>query len=165
MADKRFLGKPGDNSTEAALRACAQQWDFDRQESDLRRIRAELAVRRLEAAQAREEASTPRARAFLAVRVERDRQDARWGRPEALPSDRLPDRWLAILTEEVGELAECVTEIGAAREQGRMPDRSWVDGLKKELIEAAAVALSWLEWLAASEPPGTARPSLGEEGT
>ena len=56
MADKRFMGRPGDNATEAALRACAQQWAFERQESDLRRIRAELAERRLATAQAREEA-------------------------------------------------------------------------------------------------------------
>jgi len=58
MADKRFMGRPGDNATEAALRACAQQWAFERQESDLRRIRAELAERRLAAVKAREEALT-----------------------------------------------------------------------------------------------------------
>ncbi len=85
------------------------------------------------------------------VVLERQRQDLKWGPPEALPKDRTPDRWLAILMEEIGELSECVVEIGAAKEDDVTPDPHWVSKLHKELIHSAAVTISWLEWLDANK--------------
>jgi len=63
---------------------------------------------------------------------ERDRQDVKWG--EQNHDDY---RWLAILTEEVGELAQAALhdEFGGKH----------AGTLRKELIQAAAVCVSWLE--------------------
>ena len=78
--------------------------------------------------------------------LERQRQDLKWGPPEELPKDRTPEHWLAILMEEVGELAEAVVEKAAGGH------RKWDSAIHKELIQTAAVAISWLEWLAVNEP-------------
>ena len=86
------------------------------------------------------------------VVLERQRQDLKWGPPEDLPKDRTPERWLAILMEEIGELSECVVEIGAAIEDGVTPDPIWASKLHKELVQSAGVAVSWLEWLDANAP-------------
>ena len=60
---------------------------------------------------------------------ERAHQDAKWGR--SFPG-RTDDRWLTILTEEVGE---CANAILSGEESA----------LEKEIIQVAAVCLSWLE--------------------
>jgi hypothetical protein len=56
MADKRIMGPAGDNAHEATLRACAQEWLFDQQESSLRLLRAKQAEERLAVSEARVEA-------------------------------------------------------------------------------------------------------------
>lgn len=63
---------------------------------------------------------------------ERERQDAKWG--EQNHDDY---RWLAILTEEVGELAQAALhdEFGGKH----------AGTLRDELIQAAAVAVAWVE--------------------
>lgn len=63
---------------------------------------------------------------------ERLRQDEKWG--EQNHNDYT---WLAVLTEEVGEVAQAALhdEFGGKA----------AGTLKKELIQVAAVALSWLE--------------------
>ena len=85
---------------------------------------------------------------FVPIAVERDRQDAKWGAPSTLPRDRTPEHWLAILAEEFGELSEAVVEEAAIR------DGSWVERIERELIETAAVAVSWLEWITAQQEQG-----------
>src|SRR5258706_864326 len=63
---------------------------------------------------------------------ERVRQDRKWGRvPGVWTND--PGIKLAVLTEEVGEVARAVLE------------RSPMDHLKNELIQVAAVAVAWAE--------------------
>jgi hypothetical protein len=61
------------------------------------------------------------------IKIERMRQDAKWG--EQNHNDW---KWLTILTEEIGELAKCILE-----------DDS-VNGVK-ELGECAAVCVAWME--------------------
>ena len=81
---------------------------------------------------------------YFEIAVERTRQDKKWGRPEDLPKDRTPEYWLAILMEELGELAEAIVELAAG-------GQGWEGTIKTELIETAAVAVSWLEWIAIQE--------------
>lgn len=85
------------------------------------------------------------------IRAERDRQDRKWGVPSSLPRNRLPDRWLAILMEEIGEVSKHTTELGALREAEGSNDTFDLRALRhkalhKELVEAASVIVSWLEW-------------------
>ena len=69
-----------------------------------------------------------------AILDERDRQDARWG-----PQDHLLPTWLAILMEEVGELAAaCLCHKFGSDDH---PELDW----RKEAIQVAAVALSMVE--------------------
>lgn len=67
---------------------------------------------------------------FREIRAERSRQDAKWGKV----STRRDAPWLAILMEEVGEVA---TET--------MDEHSINLKLEEELIQVAAVAVAWLE--------------------
>ena len=61
--------------------------------------------------------------------AERKRQDAKWGR--SFPG-RTDDRWLTIATEELGECANAILSHDEA-------------DLTTEIIQLAAVCLSWLE--------------------
>lgn len=62
------------------------------------------------------------------VDQERDRQDRKWGSQRHL-DDRT---WLTILVEEVGEIARASLEHDP-------------EGLRKELVQVAAVAVAWME--------------------
>jgi len=66
------------------------------------------------------------------IRAERERQNKKWG--EQNHNDY---RWLAILTEEVGEAAQAILhdEFGG----------SHAGTAKTELVHVAAVAVQWLE--------------------
>ncbi len=68
------------------------------------------------------------------VLTERDRQDRKWGQ-----QNHLSIEWMAILTEEVGELAQAIVD----RHFSDKPD----DGLKiqTELIHVAAVCKAMWE--------------------
>jgi len=81
-------------------------------------------------------------RVLRAVLAERKRQDQQWG------DDQHHDNvvWLAILMEEVGEVAEAVLEEHNARNCGLdvLAD-DHLDDVEKELIQVAAVAVQWLE--------------------
>lgn len=69
-------------------------------------------------------------RALAQVSLERDRQEAKWGNQH-----HEPERWLAILAEEFGEVAKDVVEGN---------DRN----LYIELMQVAAVCVAWMEDLA-----------------
>ena len=60
---------------------------------------------------------------------ERRNQDFKWGRGFPTRND---DRWLAILTEEVGEAAQAILKGDEAN-------------LRTEVMQCAAVCLAWLE--------------------
>lgn len=116
---------------------------LEKQQSDTEHSHAALerAVSVLERAVARDGAhatalwcdtiSDDRAAAIIA---ERDRQDAKWG-----PQDHSLPEWLAILMEEVGELAAAI--LGHRFGNDDHPELDW----KKEAIQVAAVALSMIE--------------------
>lgn len=63
------------------------------------------------------------------ITSERARQDAKWGL-----QDHDDGRWSLILQEELGEVAEAILN-------GRFDDSG------KELVQAAAVIIAWLEAL------------------
>jgi len=65
-----------------------------------------------------------------AVRAERDRQDAKWGRDFEGRSDAF---WLTILAEEFGEVANAILEHDE-------------ENVVVELVQVAAVVFSWLEF-------------------
>lgn len=54
-------------------------------------------------------------------------------------SDRHPLEYLAFITEEIGELAEAITETFM---NGRHPERGGYDNMVKEAIHVAATAIS-----------------------
>ena len=70
------------------------------------------------------------------VGMERDRQNMKWGTRFA---GRDPNTWLAILLEEVGEVAEEIDP----------------EALVVELVQVAAVALSWAEHVPTQGRTGT----------
>lgn len=73
--------------------------------------------------------------AILSVRSERKRQDEKWG-----PSMERPSPSLAVLMEEVGEVANALLENDE-------------DNLRVELVQVAAVALAMVEAIDRGEPP------------
>lgn len=73
------------------------------------------------------------ARVSYAVTQERWRQDNKWGWPNEGLAGRVPYKKLAILMEEVGEVATALLE------------REPLENLKAELTQVAAVAIAWLE--------------------
>ncbi len=76
-----------------------------------------------------------------AVKAERDRQDAKFGRAFYGRSDAF---WLAILAEEFGEVARAILETTTAVE---LADRKrQEEHTAEELIQVAAVCFSWLEF-------------------
>jgi NTP pyrophosphatase (non-canonical NTP hydrolase) len=80
---------------------------------------------------------------LAAVLEERVRQDQRWG---IAGERRLPaGTWLAVLTEEVGEVANSMLEHDG--ELAGMAFERFSSELELELVQVAAVALAWLESL------------------
>jgi len=76
---------------------------------------------------------------LLDLAAERDRQDQTWGDQ----SDHPPSLWLAMLLEEVEEVAEAIlAEFVANRTGGRAHKH-----LREELVHVAAVAVAWVEGL------------------
>jgi NTP pyrophosphatase (non-canonical NTP hydrolase) len=71
---------------------------------------------------------------LLALQMEAHRQIEKFGK-----QDHLPDRWMTILTEEVGEVAKEICN------QHDSPCQLVYDNYEKELIQVAAVAMSMLE--------------------
>lgn len=80
---------------------------------------------------------TPEDRAIALIRMARTDQRDKW--PD--DDDHTPLEWLAILTEEVGEVAEVVTR-DLHPEQITATDRA---DLINELVDVAAVAVAAVE--------------------
>jgi NTP pyrophosphatase (non-canonical NTP hydrolase) len=78
---------------------------------------------------------------LLDVHRERERQDAKFPAAEGGFPDELR---LAILTEEVGEVAETWLEFQRRAWQG---GSRWKQNLRDELVQVAAVAVRWIEAL------------------
>lgn len=78
-----------------------------------------------------------------AVMAEGMRQDAKWGE-----QNHDPEVWLAVLTEEVGELAQAMLadRFDSGRDE-KLHD-SHHDSMEIEAIQVAAVALQFVEYLA-----------------
>lgn len=68
--------------------------------------------------------------AYEAIDTERHRQDQKFGSKAHYENSN--EKWFCILSEEMGELAEALLKGNAEQSS-------------KELIEVAAVAVSWLE--------------------
>ncbi len=69
-----------------------------------------------------------------AIYAERRRQDRKWGTIEERATKLDNWGWLAILMEEVGEIAKAMLEHNPAQ-------------MRTEIVHAAAVCFAWLEWL------------------
>lgn len=77
---------------------------------------------------------------LMAVFCERAKQDAKWGQ-----QDHLPGKWLMILMEEVGEIAENLNEADPAKGDAQFSETALRDNLQYELVQVAAVCVAWLE--------------------
>lgn len=82
-----------------------------------------------------------RAKALVDVSAERDRQEVLWPGSSCASLDMSPGQKLAILTEEVGEVAK---EMNDACNEGRAID---AQAMRTELIQVAAVTVAWAESL------------------
>ena len=82
-----------------------------------------------------------RAFIFELINQERRRQDEKWGRrPGYWPASQ--DRKLAVLVEEVGEVAEAILTDSKGKP---------AQDIRMELVQVAAVAVAWLETLPVKE--------------
>jgi NTP pyrophosphatase (non-canonical NTP hydrolase) len=77
---------------------------------------------------------------FDAITDERRRQVEKFGDQSGNPDER----WLTILTEEVGEIAEAVLDYDSARLNAPAAFAAGLH-LKEEITQAAAVLVAWLE--------------------
>ena len=75
-------------------------------------------------------------KALVDILAERAKQDKKWGE-----QNHDPYVWIAILTEEVGELAQATlhTEFGG--------EKGGIEKIREEAIHSAAVALQFVECL------------------
>lgn len=73
---------------------------------------------------------------------ERARQDEKWGQ-----QNHDPTVYMTILTEEIGESAKAAIEWWAAKEHSDITAAHWLDELRGELVQAAAVAVAMIECL------------------
>lgn len=69
---------------------------------------------------------------ILDIEVEREKQDAKWGE-----QNHTDEWWLAILSEELGEVAQCILhDFFGGKAEGH---------LREELVQLVAVGVAWLE--------------------
>ena len=71
------------------------------------------------------------------IRAEQERLSRAWGRDQF--ATMALERCLALLMEEIGEVATCVIELP------RHPGEPWRQRLEEELVQVAAVACQWLD--------------------
>lgn len=84
---------------------------------------------------------------FEAVATERERQDGQYG--AAIHRGYGYADWLAVLTAEVGEVADHVADLAHY-------NRIDADAYRAELVQVAAVAIATIEWLEAERQEGAA---------
>jgi NTP pyrophosphatase (non-canonical NTP hydrolase) len=83
-----------------------------------------------------EERRLSRQESFALIEAERERQIRKWG-GQWEPGSISPELKLAILVEEVGEVAKEILESGGQE----------TEELRKELVQVGAVTVAWLESL------------------
>ena len=83
---------------------------------------------------------------YQGIMMERIKQDVKWGENR----DLKPERWLAILVEEVGEAADCINELYPCGEP-KYSNEAIMDNLEYEIIQVAATCVAWLENLLRNE--------------
>jgi NTP pyrophosphatase (non-canonical NTP hydrolase) len=77
-------------------------------------------------------------KAIQLVELERLRQDRKWG-----VQNHTPEKWVAILGEEYGELCQAVVE--TVFDNGS--DKGGYDNIREEAVHVAAVAVALIECL------------------
>jgi NTP pyrophosphatase (non-canonical NTP hydrolase) len=85
------------------------------------------------------------------VRNERYCQDRLWG-----PSEIRPTPTLAVLVEEVGEVAEAIQDYLRARADENIPisgEHEYIHFLRDELVQVAAVAVAMVEGIDRGDVP------------
>ena len=82
------------------------------------------------------------ARILNEIKIERMRQDKKWGAIASRSHEHL--YWLAVLMEEVGEVATAIWEFVTNREKVQGVNHP-IEPIKTELIQCAAVIVAWLE--------------------
>lgn len=90
-----------------------------------------------------------REQVFRRISKERDRQTEKWP-GQWKPGCITPGQKLAILTEEIGEISRELCESGMSE----------TEHLRKELTQAAAVCVAWLESMEPPEAPQDFRDTL-----
>ena len=80
--------------------------------------------------------------ALSEVLAERLRQDDKWGTDFPRRSHH---KWMTILTEEVGEIARGVLSLYHGENGVEPLSADAFDALRDEVVQVAAVCLSWLE--------------------
>lgn len=86
-------------------------------------------------------------RALQDVARERARQDEKWGE-----QNHTHPHWATILGEEYGEACKEVNEIATFDSSEFLVNR---EPLREELIQVAAVAVAWVEYLDRLESPAS----------
>ncbi len=81
--------------------------------------------------------------AVIDIGIERSMQDAKWG-----VQNHAPEWWLAILMEEVGELAQAILETHF--DNGT--DLGGTANIRKEAVQCAAVAMAMIECIDRNAP-------------
>ncbi len=76
------------------------------------------------------------------VRAERLRQDQKWGEQAFVP-----EVWLSILIEEVGEVARVINEGRLTMKDGWPVKEVQIEDYREEMVQVAAVALAAVESL------------------
>jgi NTP pyrophosphatase (non-canonical NTP hydrolase) len=77
---------------------------------------------------------------------ERKSQDEKWG-----VQNHNSLKWLAILTEEVGEVAELCNKITPKVLCDKKLHKPLYENMEKEVIQCAAVCVAWLEFIERSK--------------
>jgi len=80
--------------------------------------------------------------AVVAIIEEREKQDRKWGQ-----QNHDPVYWSGILMEELGEVAKEAIEIEPFAERGQRSKDESLARLRKEVIQLAAVAVAFIEYI------------------
>ena len=93
---------------------------------------------------------------LTAIKAEGMKQDRKWGE-----QNHNPEIWLAILTEEVGELAQAMLADRFDTSRDEKLHDSHHDSMEIEAIQIAAVAAHFIEYLSRRKTGGANCPNCG----